>query len=120
MLGRDDVAGDAEQPGAGNAALGLVGRGRVDRGEEHVGGEISGEVRVVDAADDELLHRLDVFSVEGLQYRGVGRDTRQVGVVHISSWSDAATALRGDPRRVGPRFRRGRKAVNMWVWPKLR
>jgi hypothetical protein len=71
----DDDARDAEEPrdrAAGRPALPV---GGLDRGEEDVGREVGGQVRVVDASRDEPLHVLDVAAVEHRERLGVVGDT---------------------------------------------
>jgi hypothetical protein len=73
-LGRDDATGDAVQPGRGHAAFRLVRLRRVDRGEEHVAGQVRREVRVGHPPRDEPPDRRQVLTVERLERCRVGAD----------------------------------------------
>ena len=61
--------------------------GGVDRREEHLGGQVGGELRIGDPTGDEALHRLEVFAVEGLEgvrIRGDRADVRRWGLSCLS------------------------------------
>ena len=63
----DHVAGDPEEPRHRWSAMRVVGPGPVDGGQEDVGDEVRGVVRVGDTACDEPVDRVEMFAVEGLE-----------------------------------------------------
>jgi len=73
-FGGDHVARDPEQPRAWPAGRAAVPRGRLDRRQEHVGGQVGGQVRVGDAAGDEPGDLADVRPVEGGERGLIGPD----------------------------------------------
>ena len=90
----DDVAGHAIEPGDRSSAAGSVCVAGLDDRQEHVGCEVGGQVRVVDAAGDEPLHRFDIVAIERLECGGVAPDAAQgMVVVHGHSSLSPAAAL---------------------------
>jgi hypothetical protein len=82
-LAGDDVAGDPEQPGRRLAAAAAVGPGRLDRGDEHVRGQVGGQVGIVHPPGDEPLHCLDVPAVEAFERLRVGSDLVELLHMHL-------------------------------------
>lgn len=89
-LGGDHVAGHAEQPADGATPVSPVGVRRLDHGQEYLGGEVGGRVRIADPPDDEPGHRVHMGAVERFEGGRIVADTRKILVtlvcaVHISS-----------------------------------
>lgn len=110
----NDVPGDAGQPGGGRAGRGVVACCAVDDGEEDVGRQVGGCVRVVDAAGDEPAYPRQVLAVERLEGVRVAADGGDVGDIgwwlHARTSPHGAEALHGLGAAVSPRSRPGPRA----------
>jgi hypothetical protein len=74
QLGRDDVARDPVQPRPRSAEGTPVTRRRVDHGEEHLGGQVRGQVRIRHPARHEPGHLVRLRAVELAERSRVGPD----------------------------------------------
>jgi hypothetical protein len=75
---RNDVPSHAEQPGDRFSPARAVAVGRLDGGDEHVGGEVGRKLGVGYAARDEALDVLDMSEIEDAERLGVVADAPRV------------------------------------------